>query len=272
MTISAPSTGRLSDSQLTFYRREGYLRFDAPVFSGAEFDGLKNHFEEKLARLPADVRPEAMDVPHFTDTKLFHWLFHDDVLNLVESVLGPDIALFSSHFICKPRGNGKRVPWHEDSYYWRGQMDPMEVCTVWLAIDPSTRTNGCMQVIPRTQAGGYSDYEEVDPNQNVFPTEIKKHQFDATKAVAMELQPNQASLHDGRLMHGSEPNHSDLRRCGYTMRYLSTRTRFNHEKFGEWHHLYLARGKDHAGNVYGDPSKSYEHLARYRETHHKGGH
>jgi hypothetical protein len=46
------------------------------------------------------------------------------------------------------------------------------------------------------------------------------------------------------------------------MRYISTRTRFAHEKFGQWHHLYLARGKDHAGNVYGDPSKSYEHLAR----------
>ena len=38
----------------------------------------------QVARLPADVRPEAMDVPHFTDTALFRWLFHDDVLDIVE--------------------------------------------------------------------------------------------------------------------------------------------------------------------------------------------
>ena len=107
--------------------------------------------------------------------------------------------------------NGKRVPWHEDSYYWKGMMEPMEVVTVWLAIDPSTRENGCMNVIPRS-LHGYSDYEQVDPEKHVFPTEIKRHQFDESKAVAIELQPNQASLHDGRLMHGSQANTSEQRR------------------------------------------------------------
>jgi hypothetical protein len=272
MTTAVSTRPRLTADQLSFFHREGYLKYDQPVFSEDEFTSLKRYFEDKLDRLPEGVRPETMDVPHFTDTGLFHWLFHPSVLDLVEPVLGPDIALFSSHFICKPKGNGKRVPWHEDSYYWRGQMEPMEVCTVWLAIDPSTMQNGCMKVIPRTQSGGYSDYEDVDPEKNVFNTEIKKHQFDASKAVALELQPNQASLHDGKLMHGSDPNTSSIRRCGYTMRYISTRTRFDHEKLGQWHHLYLARGKDHAGNVYGDPAKSYDHLARYRETHKKGGH
>jgi hypothetical protein len=30
------------------------------------------------------------------------------------------------------------------------------------------------------------------------------------------------------------------------------------------HNIYLARGKDHAGNRYGDPAKNYEELAKYR--------
>ena len=79
-----------------------------------------------------------------------------------------------------------------------------------------------MKVIPRTQDNGYSEYELVDEQKNVFPTEIKKHQFDASKAVPLELEPNQASLHDGKLMHGSDANTSNLRRCGYTMRHIST--------------------------------------------------
>jgi hypothetical protein len=263
---------RLNDEQVRFFREQGYLAYRQPVFTPAKFDGLKNYFEQLLASLPAEVRPESMDVPHYSYPELFKWLFDDEVLDLVEPILGPDIALFSSHFICKPRGNGKRVPWHEDSAYWRNQLDPMEVVTVWLAIDPSRQENGCMWVIPRTHHNGFSDYDNVDPEKNVFPTEIKASQRDNSKAVPCVLEAGQASLHDGRIMHGSEPNTSALRRCGYTMRYISTRTRFNHEKHGEYHHLYLARGKDHAGNVYGDPSRNYEHMARYRIKHGKTGH
>jgi hypothetical protein len=270
--INTSGVGRLSAAQKKFFRREGYLCFTDPVFAADRFEALRCHFDDKLLRLPADVRPEAMDVPHFTDTKLFDWLFADEVLDLVEPLIGSDIALFSSHFICKPKGNGKRVPWHEDSYYWRGMMEPMEVVTVWLAIDPSTTANGCMNVVPRTQGNGYSEYESADLNTNVFWIQIKSGQFDPAQAVALELGPNQASLHDGRLIHGSAPNTSNIRRCGYTMRYMSTRVKFNHEKYGDAHQIYLARGRDHAGNRYADPAVSYTAKAAYREQHHRGSH
>lgn len=264
MTTTNPT--RISPKDIETYNREGYLVVDEPIFPQDDFDALKAHFEHKLDLLPPEIRPEAMDVPHLTDPALFRWLFHPAVLDIVESAIGPDIALFSSHFICKPRGNGKRVPWHEDSAYWKGLLSPMQVVTVWLAIDPSTEANGCMKVIPRTHDNGFSDYEDVDPTKNVFTTEIKRHQFDAGKAIAIELQPNHASLHDGKLMHGSDPNTSSIRRCGYTMRYVPTTVRFNHEEFGNIIHLYLARGKDRAGNIYGDPTTIYENLRRYREN------
>jgi hypothetical protein len=271
MTTTLETTPKLSAADVAEYRRNGYLIHRQPLFPEEKFRGLQNCFETILAASPGDVRPEGLDVPHFGYPALFEWLFSDEVLNLVQPLLGPDIALFSSHFICKPRGNGKRVPWHEDSSYWKGMLDPMEVVTVWLAIDPSTRANGCMQVIPAT-FHGFSDYEPVDPDKNVFSTEIVRHQRDEARAVALELEPNQASLHDGRIMHGSEPNTSAIRRCGYTMRYISTRTKFNHAKYGEFHTIFLARGRDHAGNVYGDPTVVHEDLLRSRTKHGKSGH
>ena len=257
------STSQLDSSQVAEYRREGFLLVPQPVFPPAKFQKLKDHFEQLLAQLPADRRPETMDVPHFTDPSLFEWLFADDALDLVEPLLGSDLALFSSHFICKPKGDGKRVPWHEDSSYWRDMLSPMEVVTIWLAIDPSLPENGCMKVIPRTHGNGYSEYEDVDKKFNVFPAEIKRHQFDESQAVACILQPNHCSLHDGRLMHGSDPNRSDRRRCGYTMRYISTRVRFNREKY-PWHQIYLARGRDQAGNLYADPTRRYDELMATR--------
>jgi hypothetical protein len=256
------------------YKREGFLLVHRPIFPAAEFAALRDHFEEKLATLPAGVRPEGMDVPHFTDPALFRWLLADCVLDLVEPLIGPDIALFSSHFICKPKGDGRRVPWHEDSAYWKTMLEPMEVVTVWLAIDPSTTANGCMYVIPGTHRGprmGFSDYEPVDATKNVFNIEIVKDQRDDARAVPCELQPNEASLHDGRLMHGSPPNTSNIRRCGYTMRYMPTTVKLS-EQARQWHQVYLARGRDHAGNPYADPTQSYPQLARYREAKGKRGH
>jgi hypothetical protein len=258
---------RPSEAQVDQFRREGYLIYNQPVLPPARFAELRAYFEGILADLPASERPEAMDVPHFMHPKLLDWALDPAVLGLVEPILGPDLALFSTHFICKPQGNGKRVPWHEDSAYWRGKIEPMEVCTVWLAIDPSTRLNGCMMVIPRTHRegrAGFSDYEAVDSATSVFSTEILKQQRNDQAKVYIELQPNECSLHDARIQHGSEPNTSALRRCGWTLRFCSTAVKFNQESFGGAHHVYLAKGKDKGGNTYAEPDRAYPEVMRKR--------
>src|SRR6185503_17441718 len=101
MQTSTQSKPRLTDIQVQTYRQEGYLLVHENIFPEAKFTQLKAHFDDQLERLDPSVRPEAMDVPHFTDPALFEWLLADEVLDLVEPILGPDIALWSSHFICK---------------------------------------------------------------------------------------------------------------------------------------------------------------------------
>ncbi len=271
------AVSRLTPDDVAYFREEGYFIYRKPVLRPEKFAGLQACFEGILDGLDASERPEAMDVPHFMYPQLFEWALDPDMLAMVEPVLGPDLALFSTHFICKPRGNGKRVPWHEDSAYWKGMLTPMEVCTVWLAIDPSTRENGCMMVIPRTHTSGYmgySEYEDVDAAQNVFSTEIKPVLRDEAKLVYIELQPNECSLHDSRVMHASEPNHSQIRRCGWTLRFCSTAVKFNQERFAGAHQVYLAAGRDIGGNVYADLGRAYPEVmekrgnsGRYKHSH-----
>jgi hypothetical protein len=268
---------RLDADDVTRFRDEGFLIFRQPVLSPARFESLKTTFEEILKALPEEERPEAMDVPHFMHPNLLEWALDPLILALVEPITGPDIALFSTHFICKPKGNGKRVPWHEDSAYWKGQVEPMEIVTVWLALDPSTKINGCMKVIPRSHrgpSGGFSDYEEVDASQNVFATEIRKTQRDESRQVHIELQANECSLHDARIQHGSEPNTSSIRRCGWTLRFASSACKFNDEQFAGAHQIYLAKGRDLGGNHYADPTRTYPEVmaargasSRYKNSH-----
>jgi Phytanoyl-CoA dioxygenase (PhyH) len=271
------SEPRLSDTQVNHFREQGYLIYNEPVLEASKFEQLANCFEGILGNLDAEERPEAMDVPHFIYPELFEWAFDPQLLALVEPILGSDLALFSTHFICKPKGNGKRVPWHEDSAYWKGRITPMEVCTVWLAIDPSTRENGCMMVIPQTHITGYkgfSEYDDVDVAQNVFNSEIKPILRDDAKRVYIELQPNECSLHDARIMHGSEPNTSNIRRCGWTLRFCSSAVKFDEAATRGGHQVYLAKGRDLGGNIYADPTRSYPEVmqqrgasARYRNSH-----
>ena len=266
MPSTSPAPSRLSSAQIDTFNQEGWIIPTEPVFPSEKFEGLKTFFEDLLDDLETDVRPELMDVPHFQHPELFEWLLSDEVLGLVQPILGPDIALFSSHFICKPQGDGKRVPWHEDSAYWRGMLDPMEVVTVWLAIDSSRKENGCMSVVPRSH-----DYDDIAAEAAVFPTEITPTQRNDAAAVPIELEANHCSLHDGRLIHGSPPNTSSLRRCGYTMRYISSGTKLNEKDF-PWHQLYLASGQAHGVNQFADPNKAYHDLARYRSKHGKRVH
>jgi len=247
----------VSDADVQFWEDEGYFVYQHPLFPQAKFEELAAYFEQMLADLPPGARPEAMDVPHFAHPKLFDWLLADEVLDFVERFVGPDIALWSSHFICKPAGDGKAVPWHEDSAYWSGRLDEQNVLTVWLAVDASTTENGCMRVVPRTHHYGFSEYEPVDRETNVFGTRIKPDQFDEGSAVDLELRRGECHIHHAKLIHASNANTSAKRRCGYTMRYMPTSVKlFPRDNFP--HAIYLARGRDIAGNQYGEPFQVFE--------------
>lgn len=234
---------KLSAQDVEFYREQGYLLYYKPLFSEDKLERLAHIFEQHLEEKGAKLSDE-LDKPHWRDERLLEFLLADEVLNLIEPLIGPDIGLWSSHFISKDPYTGRATPWHEDSAYWKGKLVSYErIVTVWLAIDRSTKENGCMQVIPGTHRNGFSEYEAVERSKNTFDTQIKR--VDESKAVYFELEKGECSLHDSRIIHGAAPNASPYRRCGYTMRYFSAEI-----KVLENRKLWLARGRDRVGNRY----------------------
>ena len=182
---------RLTPEQVAYYEKEGYFLYHHPVFSPEKFARLSAIFEENLAQ----YGDENLDVIHFRDARLLEFLLSDEVLDLVEQVVGPNIGLWSSHFISKAPRVGKATPWHEDSSYWSGRISTMAgICTVWLAIDQATPENGSMAVIPGSHTNGFSQYEAIDATKNIFSTQIRPDQMDEDKAVYFTLQPNASPL------------------------------------------------------------------------------
>ncbi|MDR6882603.1 phytanoyl-CoA dioxygenase family protein [Bacillus sp. 3255] len=237
----------LTNEEVAFYRKNGYLLHHKPLFSADQLAELTGIFEDQLAQKGSKLSDE-LDTPHFRDERLLKFLLSDEALDLVEPLLGANIGLWSSHFICKDPFVGRATPWHEDSAYWKGRVDRLDkIVTIWLAIDPSTKENGCMQVLPGTHDNEFSEYEAVDGTKNLFSTQIKN--LDKSGAVHFELARGECSLHDARIAHGADANKSPYRRCGYTMRYFATDTKVFPEKNRNFK-VWLARGKDLAGNQY----------------------
>lgn len=239
---------RLTNEELQYYRENGYLLYHKPLFSAEKLEKLNSILEDHLLEKGSKLSDE-LDTPHFRDERLLEYLLSDEALDLVEAITGPDIIMWTSHFISKDPYVGRATPWHEDSAYWKDRFDNFEnIVTIWVALDRSNKENGCMRVIPGSHSNGFSDYEEVDVQRNLFNTQVKN--IDDSKAVYFELEHGECSLHDSRIIHGAAPNTSPHRRCGYTMRYLPASTKVLDVKKNEGWKFWLARGKDVAGNHY----------------------
>ncbi len=107
-----------------FYQSLGYWLHKRPLFSTEKFDRQQQIFEQILVQKDSTLRSDQLDVPHFKYPELFEFLLADDVLDIVEPILGPNIGLWSSHFICKEPEIGRATPFHEDWAYWNGSYGP----------------------------------------------------------------------------------------------------------------------------------------------------
>ena len=144
------------------------------------------------------------------------------LIDLASVFVGPDVALFASHYISKPPFSGQPVLWHQDGAYW--PLEPMQVVTLWLSVDESTPENGCMRVIPGSHRGKLYGVRKNTEVQSVLGSESDV-EVDESDAVDLILSPGDVEVHHPGIMHGSNANTSPRRRCGLTIRYIPTSTR-----------------------------------------------
>jgi ectoine hydroxylase-related dioxygenase (phytanoyl-CoA dioxygenase family) len=116
--------------------------------------------------------------------------------------------------------DGKTVSWHQDASYW--PLTPSKAVTVWLAIDDADRGNACMKYIPGSHRYGHLTYKMSETDENNVLDQTVVNAEGIGEPVYVELQAGEASIHADLLLHGSDANTSDRRRCGLTLRYTAT--------------------------------------------------
>ena len=191
-----------------------------------------------LARNP-DTRPENLNSPLTRHEPFLIRLVADPrLLDLAAAFLGPDIALYGAHFLCKPPRDGMPVAWHQDGGYW--PLEPMEALTLWVAITASTPANGCMRVIPGTHRLPMQARDEnLAAQGDEMLTGMDQSIVNEANAVDLELQAGDVSAHDVTIVHGSEANRSDQWRKAVAIRYIAAGTRVLDQSEGS---QFLLRG------------------------------
>jgi len=232
----------LREAAVRQYHEDGYY-WPVPVMSRQEAGQLR----AALEAYEADAGILAGPLRHKSHL-LFTWLAdlvrHPRILDAVEDLIGPNILCWGSSFFIKEPRNPGFVSWHQDSTYWG--LEPADVVTAWVALSDSSAANGAMRVVPGTHK-----LDQIPHNDTFRPENLLSRgqeimvDVDESRAVMMELAAGEMSLHHVRLIHGSDPNPSDLRRIGFAIRYIPTYVR---QAAGAHDSASLVRGVDTYGH------------------------
>jgi len=235
-------TERLSAAQVQRYAAQGWLAVSG-VFSRDEVrtattaladfihgriapaDGRTHVQEEPVLRqadgTPAPETPEAREV---RVRKVFDFTHHDPRLQaltaqprlraLLAQLIGPQSNLIQDMALLKPPRVGSEKPWHQDTAYF-DWLPLGGIVGCWIALDPATVENGCMQVIPGTHLEGpVAHFHRRD-------CQIADARVQVQRAVAVPLAPGGVLFFSGLIHHGTPPNRSADRRRALQFHYAA---------------------------------------------------
>lgn len=213
----------LTREQIAHFNRYGFIK-GIEIFSPAEAQANRVYFDELLAKvLAAGGDSYSISTAHLKYGKVYDLLTHPRLIAVVKDLLGPNVVAWGSHYFCKMPRDGKPVAWHQDASYW--PLSPSKAVTVWLAIDDADRENACMKFIAGSHHVGHLTFRPSDPSEHNVLNQTIDNAEQYGEVVWDELRAGEVSLHSDLLLHGSEANQSDRRRCGITLRYCAADVR-----------------------------------------------
>ena len=235
---------QLSEREAEAYRRDGAV-FPISIMSEAAARAHRGRLEAAEAERGT---LHYMVKPYLVFSSAREIALDPVLLDAVEDILGPDSLLWDSGYVIKPAQDRHHVSWHQDLTYWG--LDSDKLVTAWVALTPSTPTNGGMRYLPGSHETGVQAHRDTYSDDNILHRGQEVAGVDEDAAVDIVLAPGQASLHHGWVLHASAPNGSADRRIGLTFQYLDPGTR---QTLTDRESAMLVRGRDRYGHFRPEP-------------------
>ena len=279
---------KLTDTQIHDFNENGYLlvedaltsddldpligEFKEIVDSGAsvlfadgEIDSefKTEGFETRLAKITAQspkVFQKIFSGVH-TGPELFYLLINRKLLDIAESLVGPEIMCHPAYRVRPklPEHARTLVPWHQDAGYMEPECDNVLQLTIWIPLIDATVKNGCLEVIPHAHRDGVFLHKR---NAESFYLEIPAEEFADFEPVVVPVKFGSVLLLTNLTPHRSIPNVSHQVRWSVDARYQDAAKPIGYQPEAG----FLARSKLHPDNVVTSP----EQFRKIREEHKPG--
>ena len=242
----------LSDAQWQQFENDGYLHLGQVATNEALADLQQRMDEIMLGTAPVDFERMMMQLDSTTgryedmgpqtkghkgatlnyrkiqdlefDPLFLTYMQHPLFEEICARAYGEDagIACFRAMFMNKPAGYGTLLPWHQDRW---SSLDRDPTITVWTALDPATKANGCVQVIPASHTWGLINPE----HGSGFLTEAQAQELAAQEEpVFLELAAGEVALLHNWVLHSSDTNSTDQARRAFSVCYMDAATVDSH--------------------------------------------
>jgi hypothetical protein len=127
------------------------------------------------------------------------------------------VASFRAMFMNKPREHGTPLSWHQDRWT---DLDRDPLVTVWIALDPATVENGCVQVIP----GSHHSLVNPEDSSGFLRADQIEALLATQRPVHLEVPAGEAVLLHNWTLHASEVNRTPIARRAFSVCYIDART------------------------------------------------
>ena len=236
---------KLTPQQIEQFQEKGYLKIPHRLITDDHLDLLREHYDALFAKKrgtsgegmrnlavvgdseqdeTADRSEEMlqiMEMWHY-DEVYRELLYHEPLLDIAESLIGPNIQLFHDQALYKPAHHGGEVPWHQDNGYWR--CTPANLVSIWMALDDADEDNGCMNVIPGSHLENAPDHARAVSEKGELPALLQAN-VDENRAAPVPLKAGCGMVHHCLMLHQTNPNRSQRRRRAMVIHYMPTGTR-----------------------------------------------
>ena len=230
----------LTAEQQSAYERDGYFMV-RKLFDGEEIALMREAIETDPALRSSlyDRRDKAGNA-----TRMATWNHPGDsvyglaarsrrVVDKMERMLGGEVYHYHSKLTAKEPEVGGAWEWHQDYGYWyhNGCIFPL-MASVMVALDHSTRENGCLQVVKGSHLCGRIEHG-VRPGEQVGADPRRVEQMLERMPIEYaEMEPGDGLFFHSNVLHRSDQNRSKNRRWTVLMCYNAARN----DPYLEHHH------------------------------------
>jgi ectoine hydroxylase-related dioxygenase (phytanoyl-CoA dioxygenase family) len=222
----------LSDLQVKEFRATGHLTVPdvlTPDQVSTALDDIHHWGDEFLENLADDQKRwylepggqgtalRKLDNPAFHRQTFQQLAKSDNVVAMVEQLIGPGVSVFFSQIFCKPPEIGGPKPIHQDNFYF-GPDDLNATLTVWIALDTATVQNGCLFYGDSSNLGPI--HPHIAPKGEPFNLQLSPERHHEYAMTPAPVQSGGISFHHGNTWHQSSANTSDHARRAVAFHYL----------------------------------------------------